>query len=359
VIIPYVDHAIGYTFDPNSGAEAAVFGLGGNADGNGPGEFNNARYHSYGPDGRCYVLDYGNGRVQVLDPNDSYAYVSEIAIDAGVVNMTFAIDPNSGKLYLGDGAGGGFVYEPDGTFVEHFMLPEGSYTNPFTNGINPYLATTQDGYVFVLDNTGAHQYSMPPPPTPTATETETPIPTDTPTQTPTPTPTAAIAGCAATPVGGCTSAPKSSLSIKNDGRPEKSQLVWKWLKGTIGADDLGDPTAETSYALCLYEDGAFAAEIDAEAGASWAATRSGFSYKPSAANADGLSRATLKTGSGKAKLQFKAKGASLAAPAPPLTPSNRVTVQLVKNPGSGTGCWQSTFTAPFKKDASPLFKAIH
>jgi hypothetical protein len=30
-------------------------------------------------------------------------------------------------------------------------------------------------------------------------------------------------------------------------------LVWKWVKGTIDGNDLGDPTTSTSFALCLYD----------------------------------------------------------------------------------------------------------
>jgi hypothetical protein len=52
----------------------------------------------------------------------------------------------------------------------------------------------------------------------------------------------------------------------------------------------------------------------------------------------------------------KGKGANLTLPALPLNPAAGVTVQLVKDPGSGPQCWQADFAAPATTDTATQFK---
>ena len=48
-------------------------------------------------------------------------------------------------------------------------------------------------------------------------------------------------------------------------------------------------------------------------------------------------------------------GANLAAPTLPLSPTTRVLVQLVKDPVSGSQCWESNFlTAEINEDVKQL-----
>ncbi|MES2694201.1 MAG: hypothetical protein V4773_12070 [Verrucomicrobiota bacterium] len=120
---------------------------------------NTTLYQSYGADGLLYLLDHGNSRIAVLDPANSFSLTRSINFTGTVANMQFALS-HDGSLFLGDGAGGGSMYSAAGSLVSTFLLPAGSYANPFTNGITPYVDYTPDGHVFIFDATGAHQYAV-------------------------------------------------------------------------------------------------------------------------------------------------------------------------------------------------------
>jgi len=142
-----------WSVDPVTGAGTLLFD--GNGGGTAPGQFSNALYQDYGPTGLLYVLDYGNQRVQALDPANAFAPVSQFSLQSGLANMPFAIAPN-GSFYLGDGNGGGQTYLADGTY-------EGAFTSPVSSTIpglsnQPYLNADGKGDVFVFDSTGAHQF---------------------------------------------------------------------------------------------------------------------------------------------------------------------------------------------------------
>ena len=61
--------------------------------------------------------------------------------------------------------------------------------------------------------------------------------------------------CPAAPATGCLAASpqKGSLGLKKGADVSQDSLAWKWSQGTTAADDFGDPTASTSFALCLYD----------------------------------------------------------------------------------------------------------
>jgi hypothetical protein len=85
----------------------------------------------------------------------------------------------------------------------------------------------------------------------------------------------------------------------------------------------------------------------------WRATSTGFTYRNSAGDPDGIIKLVLKAGvAGKAKVQATAKGAHLEAPAPPLLLP--ITAQLVIADGVSSRCWQTTFTAASANDTSRL-----
>jgi hypothetical protein len=146
----------GYSIDALTGWPTEAFGFDG--DGDAPGQFRDALHHTYGPDGLLYVLDYGNGRVQSLDPDNLFAPVAQFPLEAGATtaNMPFAID-GSGRIFLGDGLGGGSAYSQSGVFLGSFALPVDHSSTPVAN-INPYLATDQSGHLYVFGDTGLHQY---------------------------------------------------------------------------------------------------------------------------------------------------------------------------------------------------------
>jgi hypothetical protein len=141
------------------GGYSLVFGdLGG-----GPGQFNDARYQAYGPNDLLYVLDYGNNRMQMLDPANNFDYAGEFPLNPSVTtaNIQFGIGPE-GNFYLGDGQGGGSWYDSDGTFLGSFALP-GAVISQDLSG-TPYLTTDFSGHVYVFDETGFHQFSTVPEP---------------------------------------------------------------------------------------------------------------------------------------------------------------------------------------------------
>ena len=142
-----------WSVDPITGDGTLLFD--GNGGGTAPGQFSNALYQDYGPTGLLYVLDYGNQRVQALDPANAFAPVSQFSLQSGLANMPFAIGPN-GSFYFGDGNGGGQAYTSTGTY-------EGAFTSPVSSSIaalgnQPYLNVDSKGDVFVFDSTGAHQF---------------------------------------------------------------------------------------------------------------------------------------------------------------------------------------------------------
>jgi hypothetical protein len=182
--------------------------------------------------------------------------------------------------------------------------------------------------------------------TPTATPTETP--TGSPTASPTATPTPA-GGCAAAPGVGCRLAEKGVLLLKSE------KLVWKWIKGTATNADFADPTAATSYSLCVYDGEDLLLGIEIPPGPPWASLPSGsFRYKDPLAAQSGIGKTLLKgSTSSKAKALVKGKGAAL--PQPTLGLSGPVRAQLVN--GTSGACFESQFTAPYLRNDSTGFKA--
>ncbi len=213
--------------------------------------------------------------------------------------------------------------------------------------------TTTPTNTTTLTNTPTETATTAPTSTTTLTETATTTPTETSSPTRTSTPAAAL--CAAAPIGGCVTADKAKIKMRKDAADSsKSKLLWKW-KGSITAGDLSDPTLTTSYRLCVYGDGALAMSPLLESGTSWTPAGTGFKYTNTATNADGMFKALAKDGSGKAKLLVKGKGTNLSLPLP-LTDTTAVTVQLVKNAGSGNECWESVFDAANSSNAADGFK---
>lgn len=79
----------------------------------------------------------------------------------------------------------------------------------------------------------------------------------------------------------------------------------------------------------------------------WSASKTGPTYKNKSGNAEGITRVSLKSGTGKAKVKVQGRGPGLALPFS-ITDNTAGTVQLVENTGSGPKCWAVTFPAPAK-----------
>jgi len=161
----------------------------------------------------------------------------------------------------------------------------------------------------------------------------------------------ALTGCAnaAGPDLSCDElAGKASLDLD----ATKGKASFAWQKGAVAFEALGTPTADTDYALCVY-DGADAAllRLDVPAGGTcdakpcWKATgkpgrESGFVYKDKAGASDGVRSLALKSHESKAKLALAAKGENVPAPALGSGALLPVRAQLVHSEGA---CWGASF----------------
>jgi hypothetical protein len=165
--------------------------------------------------------------------------------------------------------------------------------------------------------------------------------------------------CAPTPLTGCFSAGKSSLSFGG------GRLKWLWRDGPpLNPGHFGQPAAGiTSYAFCLYQNGAPSNPVmtaTVPAGnlcggrPCWKATgATGFQYHDNSGANDGVTKIKLKGGAeGKSQVQVQGSGANLSTPALPLNPYTGITAQLVNGNGE---CWQAAYPPPAKRNNSGGF----
>jgi len=164
------------------------------------------------------------------------------------------------------------------------------------------------------------------------------------------------APCAPAPVGGCDTAAKGRFTLRTNADPTKNTWAWTWQKGTLPPAGLGDPTAQTDLAVCVYDAGGLlvGGGVPAAAG-EWKAKGSGFGYVDKLAARAGLRKLVTKVGTApKGRIVTKAKGAAVGTPATPA--AFPVTAQLV-NRDSGT-CWQSSFTSYSRNEAGKVTAVI-
>ncbi len=150
------------------------------------------------------------------------------------------------------------------------------------------------------------------------------------------------------------------VQLKDHILDTRDGLAWRWNKGQATAiTDFGDPTRNTRYSLCLYDqssDPQPRIEVGMFAGGScnarpcWKRTRSGFRYSSRLGNAaaSGVTRLGLKAGNdARARITLAGKGAFL--PIENLGFSLPVTVQLRNDLGS---CWTADYSAFLRNDVS-------
>jgi len=230
-----------------------------------------------------------------------------------------------------------------------------------------------------------------PPTSPTATHTWDPVvPTHTPTSTATPTITStatitptqptATPTWTAVPTPLCGEAPrndcrlpqrarKSVLTVIDKSDDKRDALTWKWGQGDLLPSDLGNPVADTNYALCVYDEvdmvPNLALVIEARGGAicsgvrCWQSSRGGFSWSDRNGTWSGLRSLVLKSSDtlGKGKIVLKGKGIGLPLPDPTspsalMAQTMRVRVQLVNSAGV---CWEGSFTTPAGRNTGDKF----
>ncbi|HSD10314.1 MAG TPA: CHRD domain-containing protein [Candidatus Binatia bacterium] len=168
--------------------------------------------------------------------------------------------------------------------------------------------------------------------------------------------------CVAAPRGGCRTALKSILLLKDDPSDDtKDKLVWKWIKGdATDQDDFGVPTGTTNYALCIYTGTVNSLIYDPEVPGDsvlWKPiSDKGYKYKDPTGDEDGVTKVLLKGGAqGKAKTLMKGKGVGLPDPTLGNLPFP-VTAQLVNS--ANNICFQGQYDAPDEiLNTSEKFKA--
>ena len=201
--------------------------------------------------------------------------------------------------------------------------------------------------------------------TPTSTATSI---TATPTDTPTP---ASEVSCAATPIAGCRTPRRSTVTLRDRLLVSRNVLYWNWGHGArTDRVDFGDPLHTASYALCIYDSLSNTPQLVMTAVAPpggtcvkspcWKQTRLGFRYEDLNKSADGLLRIQLRGGAdGKASITVRGRGTNLPLPTPVSTAQflhddSQVIVQLVKSDGGA--CWEARYPAPAVKNTTTTFK---
>jgi Tol biopolymer transport system component len=144
-----------------------------------------------------------------------------------------------------------------------------------------------------------------------------------------------VPACPDAPADGCDPATRSSLHLQTqapgtDG-PSRARLRWSW-RGSLTNSDLGDPTDDSSFALCVYAgpDARLQLEEQLPAGAAWSSTRSGYAYRAEA----GVTKATLRAGR-RDGIEVVGDGPELDLPYLPLDDRGPLHVRLHRSDG---GC---------------------
>ncbi|OGS92248.1 MAG: 6-bladed beta-propeller [Gallionellales bacterium GWA2_60_18] len=136
-------------FDALSGEHLSDIGK----RGNGPGEFNLPRDVAVGKDGRLYVVDGGNFRVQIFDAGGKYLQ-SFGSVGKQLGNFArpkeIATDPE-GNVYVIDSAFGNFqIFTPDGELLM-FVGDRSEREAPGRYMLPSGVAVDEDGRVYVID----------------------------------------------------------------------------------------------------------------------------------------------------------------------------------------------------------------
>ena len=153
---------------------------------------------------------------------------------------------------------------------------------------------------------------------------------------------------------------RSKLSMVDHPRkPSRDKLKWNFKKGSeTTPPELGDPTTDTDYELCVYvayDDLCFLVmHPDAPAGPGWSRRRNGYTYKPGKNHPDGLRKLRVRSGPDrKARAKVKSKGDLFDFPLLPLPPGTPVLTQLYNSNGT---CWSNEFGAEPRKNTSKRFR---
>ncbi|MCC6766744.1 MAG: metallophosphoesterase family protein [Deltaproteobacteria bacterium] len=157
--------------------------------------------------------------------------------------------------------------------------------------------------------------------------------------------------CPSAPRGGCASAPKGRIALRNDPVDTKDKAQWKWQNGTLDSTQIGMPSGQSDVAVCLYDQsGSLFGDALGHGAPAWKAKGGGVQYVEKSGAHAGITSVKGTSGTGKGQIQVKGAGASLALPAG--APAFPLTAQLI-NLQSGA-CWESVFPTAKVNDGVKL-----
>ena len=168
-----------------------------------------------------------------------------------------------------------------------------------------------------------------------------------------------------TPLAGCRTPVvpfRARLSIKNKDPDSRDKLSWNWTKGQATSPaELGSPTTDDAYALCLYDESsatpALLLQATAPAGGTcptrpcWKGVGNppgskGAKYKDRELAPDGLQKIRLKPGNdGSARIFIAGRGEQLGLPPGPVPLPLRVQLR-----GTHGVCWEARYGTALKND---------
>ena len=154
----------------------------------------------------------------------------------------------------------------------------------------------------------------------------------------------------------------AKLAVKDDYPGNQSRLDWSWRGAATTRADFGSPATGDDYLLCIYDESGppslvFEARIPAAGVCGgkpcwWSQGADKLRYRNGARQPDGVDTLKLRAGpDGKARVDARAKGATLEPPALPLALPARVQLQTTHGP-----CWEAVYATAQRNDAA-RFKA--
>lgn len=163
------------------------------------------------------------------------------------------------------------------------------------------------------------------------------------------------------------------MVVKDDPFDRNDRLLLSWTRGAQTVlSDFGDPTTNTDYGLCVYDESSgvpaliMAAEVPAGGNCTgqpcWKGNSRGFKYNNRASEPDGVQKVKLQIGEHfRSAIKIKAGGPRLSLPTPAsdtlfFHQDTKVTVQLVNTLGPSEKCWTSEFLAPAEVNDGSRFK---
>ncbi|HYC55874.1 MAG TPA: hypothetical protein VEL28_13145, partial [Candidatus Binatia bacterium] len=158
----------------------------------------------------------------------------------------------------------------------------------------------------------------------------------------------------AAPDATCSSAATAGLVMIDSSKPGKDKVKFKWKKGPEDFTGIGEPEEDTTYALCIYDDGAIVADGNLPGG-SWTDKGAKLQYKDKEGTIDSVTGGLLVFGFDQFSASMSLGGASLA-----LNLGSTVGDSLIAQIRTSTGgCFGAEFSGEeIKKSTESKFVGV-